>query len=60
MKKISFLTAVGLFFFTGSQVNAQVSTDKLNFGFKISPNFSWLKVTEGDVMKNDGDRKSVV
>lgn len=54
MKKISFLTAVGLIFFTGSQLNAQVSTDKLNFGFKISPNFSWLKVTEGDVIKNDG------
>ena len=54
MKKISLLTAIGILAFASHSLNAQVSTDKLNFGFKISPNFSWLKVTDGDVMKNDG------
>ncbi len=37
-----------------SSLSAQDVTDRINIGFKISPNFSWLKITEGDIMENDG------
>jgi opacity protein-like surface antigen len=53
MKKIStrlFLVTLGLAAFN---LNAQDITDRINVGFKISPNFAWLKMTEGDIMKND-------
>ena len=53
MKKFStHLMAIALLL-SSSALTAQDVTDRINFGFKISPNFSWLKITEGDIIEND-------
>jgi opacity protein-like surface antigen len=53
MNKISIRLSLVTFLLTAVNLNAQDLTDRINVGFKISPNFSWLKMTEGDIMKND-------
>lgn len=54
MKKIILLSALSFTSFAFGQTVAQPSSmKKLSFGFKISPNFSWLKVQEGAI-ENSG------
>lgn len=54
MKKIILLSALSITSFAIGQTVAQPSSmKKLSFGFKISPNFSWLKVQEGAI-ENSG------
>jgi len=54
MKKIILLSALSITAFAFGQTVAQPSSmKKLSFGFKISPNFSWLKVQEGAI-ENSG------
>ena len=53
MKKFSSHLMGFAFLLSSSALTAQDVTDRVNFGFKISPNFSWLKITEGDIMQND-------
>jgi hypothetical protein len=53
MKKFSTpLMAIATLLFS-TTLTAQDAVSRVNFGFKISPNFSWLKITEGDIMEND-------
>lgn len=53
MKQIRIQLASLICCLSAASVSAQDVTDRVNFGFKISPNFSWLKMTAGDIMQND-------
>lgn len=53
MKKFSKPLMVIATLLFSTTLTAQDASSRVNFGFKISPNFSWLKITQGDIMEND-------